>query len=169
MEELKVQYLGINKIKPYKNNPRDNKNAVDYVVNSIKAFGFRVPLVLDAQHEIVAGHTRYEAAKRLKIQALPVVMAEDLSEEQIKAFRLADNQTQTLSSWDFSSLMTELDKIDEFDMSLFGFAKFDDDVGEEYSGKTSNLDHGKELDLNQFEEDELNCVCPHCGFRFSDE
>ena len=169
---MQIIELPIKSLKPYKRNPRKNADAVDYVVNSIKSFGFRVPLVVDSDNCIVAGHTRFEAAKKLGMKTLPVVLADDLNEDQIRAFRLVDNQTQSLSSWDFSMLMTELEDIDEFDMSLYGFIKDEEDEENEseteYSGKTSNLDMGKELDLGQFDEKELNLVCPCCGFRFSE-
>jgi len=164
--------MKLNEIIPYENNPRYNDEAVDYVVNSIKTFGFRVPIIIDKNRCIVAGHTRYAAAKKLGMKELPCILASELSENQIRAFRIIDNQTQSLSSWDFSKLMTELDDIDEFDMSLYGFSKDNAEDKErneeesEYSGKTSNLDEGKELDLSSFDEEELNCVCPHCGFRF---
>ena len=171
---MEIIELPIKSIFPYKNNPRINDDAVDYVVNSIKTFGFRVPIIIDKNRCIVAGHTRYEAAKKLGIKELPCILASELSDNQIRAFRIIDNQTQSLSSWDFSKLMTELDDIDEFDMSLYGFTK-DDEEDEDgnaeesgYSGKTSNLDEGKELDLSNFDEGELNCVCPHCGFRFTE-
>ena len=170
---MEIIELPLKSIKPYRNNPRKNAEAVDYVVNSIKEFGFRVPLVVDKDGCIVAGHTRFEAAKKLGMKSVPAIKADDLTEEQVRAFRLADNQTQSLSSWDFSLLMTELDDLSEFDMRLFGFTKDDEDEDNEdgetsYTGKTSNLDSGKELDLSSFDENELKVVCPCCGFRFSE-
>lgn len=111
----------LSEIKPYKNNPRKNDKAVDPVAESIKQFGFKVPIVIDKDGEIVAGHTRYKAAKKLKLETVPCIIADDLSEEQIKAFRLADNKVGELAEWDFSALEIELDGIDSIDMTEFGF------------------------------------------------
>ena len=82
----------LSEITPYKNNPRNNDEAVGPVAESIKEFGFKVPIVVDKNGEIVNGHTRYKAAQKLGLETVPVIVADDLSEEQIKAFRLADNK-----------------------------------------------------------------------------
>ena len=105
---------------PYEKNPRKNDDAVQYVAESIKEFGFKVPIVIDSNNVIVAGHTRFKAAKKLNITEVPCIVADDLSEEQIKAFRLADNKVSEFSKWDNSLLDAELFDID-FDMCLFGF------------------------------------------------
>lgn len=111
MEKLKIEYVDINSIKPYENNPRDNSRAVEQVVKSIKEFGFKVPIVLDKNNIIVAGHTRYEASKILGLKEIPCIMAKDLTEKQIKAFRLADNKVSDYSIWDNKKLLEELDEI----------------------------------------------------------
>ena len=111
----------INEIKPYEKNPRKNDEAVEYVANSIKEFGFKVPIAIDKSGVIVAGHTRYKAAQKLGIEKLPCVIADDLTEEQVKAFRLADNKVGELAEWDFDLLGEELDGIFDIDMSEFGF------------------------------------------------
>ena len=111
----------IKAIKPYEKNPRKNDDAVKYVAESIKQFGFKVPIVLDKNNVIVAGHTRYKAAKQLKLKEVPCIIAEDLTEEQIKAFRLADNKVAEAAEWDFDLLEIELDEIFDIDMELFGF------------------------------------------------
>ena len=108
--------------------PRKNDKAVKYVVESIKKFGFKVPIVIDKNNVIVAGHTRYKAAKKLKLQEVPCIVADDLTDEQIKAFRLADNKVAEQAEWDFDLLAEELDDLIDFDMSVFGF---EDDVIEE--------------------------------------
>ncbi len=108
-------------IKPYGKNPRKNDNAVPYVANSIKEFGFKVPLVISASGEIVAGHTRYKAAKSLGMETVPCIIADDLTPEQIKAFRLADNKVGELAEWDGILLASEMDDIDGLDMADFGF------------------------------------------------
>lgn len=117
----------INDIKPYEKNPRNNDNAVQYVANSIKEFGFKVPIVIDKGGVIVAGHTRYKAAQQLGMTEVPCVVADDLTEEQVKAYRLADNKAAEASEWDFGLLNDELDKILNIDMSDFGFLKMDND------------------------------------------
>ena len=111
----------LSEIKPYENNPRNNDGAVDAVAASIKEFGFKQPIVVDANGVIVAGHTRYKAAKKLKLKTVPVVVADDLTDEEIKAYRLADNKVGELAEWDFDSLADELSDIFDLDMSQFGF------------------------------------------------
>jgi len=118
---MEIKNINIDELKPYKNNPRKNAGAVDYVANSIKAFGFKVPIIIDKNNEIVAGHTRYLAAKKLEMQSVPCIVADDLTPEQIKAFRLADNKTHELSYWDFELLNEELGNIFDINMNDFGF------------------------------------------------
>lgn len=111
----------ITDIKPYENNPRKNNDAVQYVANSIREFGFKVPIVIDKDNVIVCGHTRYKAAKKLKIDKVPCVIADDLTDEQIKAYRLADNKVAEQAEWDFDLLAGELEDLIDFDMTVFGF------------------------------------------------
>lgn len=116
----------IEEIKPYKKNPRKNDEAVQYVAESIREFGFKVPIVIDSKGVIVAGHTRYKAAKELDIEKVPCIIADDLTEEQIKAFRLADNKVSEFAKWDNSLLEAELFDID-LNMELFGFSILEDE------------------------------------------
>ena len=134
MEKLEIKYIPINDIKPYKNNPRLNEDAIPYVMNSIKEFGFKNPIILDKNNVIVAGHTRLESAKRLDMKEVPVIYADDLTEEQIKAFRLADNKVAEKSMWDYTKLDEELNSILNIDMSLFDFDLDKDikELGEEF-------------------------------------
>ena len=111
----------ITDIRPYEKNPRKNDEAVKYVAESIKEFGFKVPIIIDKDNVIVCGHTRYKAAKQLKIKEVPCVLADDLTDEQIKAFRLADNKVSEKSLWDYDLLAEELSAINDLDMSLFDF------------------------------------------------
>lgn len=108
-------------LRPYARNPRKNDQAVDAVANSIREFGFKVPIVIDKNGEIIAGHTRYKAAKKMKLEEIPCIIADDLTEEQIKAFRLADNKVGELADWDFDLLSDELGGIFNIDMAEFGF------------------------------------------------
>ena len=114
-------------IRPYEKNPRKNDTAVQYVAESIKQFGFKVPIVIDSNGVIVAGHTRWKAAKKLGLETVPCVVADDLTDEQIKAFRLADNKVAEKAEWDFDLLTVELDELFDFDMAVLGF----DDTEEE--------------------------------------
>lgn len=120
---MNVQQVKIEKVKPYDKNPRKNKAAVDYVANSIKEFGFQQPIVVDKDMVVIAGHTRLKAAKKLKLKEVPVVIADNLTEEQVKAYRLADNKTAEKAEWDFDLLTDELLSLQEldFDMEQFGF------------------------------------------------
>lgn len=118
---MDIIYKGIGEITPYEKNPRKNDEAVKYVAASIKEFGFKVPIVIDRNGVIVAGHTRYKAAIKLKMHEVPCIVADDLTEEQVKAFRLADNKVAEQAAWDFELLTDELNGIFDIDMSEFGF------------------------------------------------
>lgn len=120
-EYMDIVQMKISELVPYDKNPRINDDAVKYVVESIKEFGFKVPIVLDAQNVIIAGHTRWKAAKKLKLKEVPCIIADDLTDEQIKAFRLADNKVSEQAEWDYDLLSAELDDLVDFDMSVFGF------------------------------------------------
>lgn len=116
---------------PYENNPRNNDMAVDAVAASIQQFGFKNPVIIDKNGVIVAGHTRYKAAQKLGITDIPCISADDLSDEQIKAFRLADNKTAELAEWNDDLLGKEIAGIINIDMSQFGFSVGEDELGEE--------------------------------------
>jgi len=115
---------------PYEKNPRKNDEAVDYVAKSINEFGFKVPIIIDKDNIIVTGHTRLKAAKKLKLKEVPCILADDLTEEQIKAFRLADNKVSEYAEWDLDLLNDELEGILDIDMDEFGF-DLDFDIEEE--------------------------------------
>lgn len=121
MGKTKVTYMDVDSLIPYANNPRLNDNAVDAVAASIKEFGFKVPIVVDGENVIINGHTRLKAAHKLGLKQVPVIVADDLTPEQVKAFRLADNKTGELAQWDMAKLNIEIDGIDEIDMAEFGF------------------------------------------------
>lgn len=127
---MEIQEFGIDEIKPYEKNPRKNEDSVKFVANSIKEFGFNVPIVIDADNVIVAGHTRWKAAKQLGLEKVPCIKKDDLTPAQIKAFRLADNKVGEFSQWDMELLGDELKDLgDVFDMGDFGFFDpMDDDA-----------------------------------------
>ena len=134
---MEVRNLKIDEIKPYENNPRNNDAAVEAVANSIKEFGWQQPIVVDKDMVIIVGHTRYRAAKMLGLKEVPVAIASNLSDEQVRAYRLADNKTGELAEWDFKLLDTELQDILDIDMSDFGFEL---DISEDKEVKEDDFD-----------------------------
>lgn len=130
---MELIYKSVEELIPYINNPRNNDNAVDAVASSIKNFGFKVPIVIDKDNEIINGHTRLKAAKKLGLEEVPCIVADDLTEQQIKAFRLADNKVSEIATWDFELLESELAELSDFDMSEFGFdiSEFDNEDSQE--------------------------------------
>lgn len=152
---MQIVYKKINELKPYKNNPRKNDGAVEYVANSIREFGFKVPIIIDTNNEIIAGHTRLKAAQQIGLTEVPVIIADDLTEEQIKAFRLADNKVAEFAEWDFSLLDSELLDLD-CDMTQFGFLD-DLDIPDEAPKEFAEYD----------EDIETKYKCPKCGYEWS--
>lgn len=148
---MKIIEVAIGELHPYVNNPRLNDVAVKYVKESIEKFGFKVPIVIDKNNVIVCGHTRYEAAKLLKLETIPCIMADDLSDEQIKAFRLADNKVAEFSTWDEFKLNLELGQLNDmgFDMEPFGF--FDESEEDESEEKQKEEKSIASMELNEFE------------------
>jgi len=120
---MKIELRPLSEIKPYPNNPRVNDDAVDAVAASLREFGFRQPIVVDAEGVIICGHTRFKAAQKLGLEKVPVHVATDLSPEQIKAYRIADNQTASLAEWDYDLLPIELGELQaaNYDLGLLGF------------------------------------------------
>lgn len=170
---MKVKNVKIDDLKPYENNPRNNDGAVQYVANSIKQFGFQVPIVVDKKNVIIAGHTRYRAAIELGLEEVPVVVADNLTPEQVKAFRLADNKVAEKASWDYAKLgeeLKELLNIDDlgFDLTDIGFGEFelttltgdfepdeyDDDMIAQYSEKEQEYLAKKRIIISYSEDEE---------------
>ena len=135
MESVKhqIEYKRLDEIRPYDDNPRRNDEAAKAVANSIKEFGFQSPIIVDRDGVIIAGHTRYKAARRLKLQEVPVIVAAELDPEKVKALRIADNSTGEVAEWDLQLLVQELTGI-EYDMTDFGLnlqIKIDEEVKED--------------------------------------
>lgn len=132
---MEIKIVKVSELIPYEKNPRKNDKAVEYVANSIKEFGFKIPIIVDKNNIIVAGHTRLKAAKKLGLKEVPIIVADDLTDEQIKAFRLADNKVSEIAERDEDLLKIELADIVELDMNDFGFdlelPNIDDDLKEE--------------------------------------
>lgn len=159
---MRIENITTSKLIPYENNPRLNDEAVEYVANSIRQFGFKVPIVIDSNNVIVTGHTRLKAALKLGLNKVPCIRATDLSDEQIKAFRVADNSVSDIAKWDMEKLSVELEDI-SLDMSDFGVPDIElpaeevdiniDDVDDGWYGderertnRAYNLDEAKMLD-----------------------
>lgn len=132
-----VKDILVSDLNMYENNPRNNDKAAEAVAESIRQFGFRVPLVIDSNNTIVCGHTRYKAALILELQTVPCVVADDLTPEQIRAYRLADNKTNELAEWDIEKLNEELRNLTAFDMDAFGFDTLPD-IMDELDGTTND-------------------------------
>lgn len=141
---MKIIDIKISQLREYENNPRLNDGAVEAVANSIKAFGFKVPIVIDKNNVIINGHTRVKAATRLGMESVPALVADDLSDEQVKAFRLADNKVAEIAEWDLEKLNKELLALQDMDLG-FSMADFDFDL--------STLDDGEEIHEDNFNVD----------------
>ena len=141
---MEIVYKNTEDLQAYENNPRKNDKAVDAVVESIRNFGFKIPVVIDANDVIVCGHTRIKAAKKMGLEQVPCVIADDLDEEKIRAFRLVDNKTAELAEWDPELLMEELAAITDLDMTQFGFE--DPEELDPDSVEDDDFDEGKALD-----------------------
>ena len=122
---MEIIYKNIKDLKPYSKNARKNDKAVKYVAKSIEEFGFKIPVIIDKNNVIVCGHTRYKASKKLGYNEIPCIIADDLTEEQIKAFRLADNKVSEKADWDFDLLSDEINDIIDINMEDFGFEFID--------------------------------------------
>ena len=146
----------LEELKPYENNPRFNDDAVEYVANSIKEFGFKVPIVIDKNNTIVAGHTRYKASLELGLEEVPCIVADDLTEEQIKAFRLADNKVSEKAQWDFELLDEELEDLD-IDMKDYGFENIDIDLD------IDDSQFIQDTEITKTKDEPKEIICPNCG------
>ncbi len=125
LEKMIIQNISTKKLIPYENNPRNNDAAVQYVANSIREFGFKVPLVIDRNNVVVTGHTRLKAAELLGLEMVPCIKADDLSDEQVKAFRIADNSVSDVAEWDLDKLNIELEELTDFNMDDFALGELD--------------------------------------------
>ena len=142
---MNIVDIELSKLIGYENNPRKNDAAVDAVAESIKQFGFKVPIIIDKDYVIVAGHTRKRAAEKLGLETAPCIIADDLTPEQIKAFRVADNKTAELADWDFDKLEAEMKELQEMNLD-FSMADFGFDLSE--------FEEEKEVEEDDFDVDE---------------
>lgn len=161
MDELKIVYRKPEELLEYDNNPRNNEEAVGKVAESIRQFGFKVPILIDQNNIIIAGHTRKLAAEELGLTQIPCICVEDLSEQQVKAFRLADNKVAEFSSWDPDKLTDELADIMDIDMTIFDFP---DMALDELDVKDEDFLQDTEIVKDRTPK---TIVCPHCGKEFT--
>ena len=154
MNKLEIVYVAVEKIKPYANNPRINKKAVEKVMKSIQAYGFKVPCVLDKNYLLITGHTRWEAAKRLKMKRIPCIIASDLNKAKADAFRIADNKVAEYSTWDMTKLKEELSKIQLEDIE-FDDMGFDNDFSIEKLGLV-DMPEGSDGDEDETETEKYS-------------
>lgn len=165
-DATRIELLPISEVLPYAKNPRKNNKAVAFVKESIRQFGFKVPIIIDSKREIVCGHTRILAAKSLGMTEIPCIFADDLTDEQVKAFRLADNKVSEFSEWDLDLLNNELSEIAEIDMGDFGFSDDEEkEPKEEYDLSNSIFqiivecedEQEQEEIFNRLQEEGLKC------------
>lgn len=159
---MKIIEKKLDDLRPYENNPRNNAAAVEPVMRSIQQFGFKVPMVIDKDGTIVTGHTRLLAAKELGMEKVPCIVADDLTEDQVNAFRLADNKVAEASSWDWGKLEEELARMEiaEIDMTEFGF-------DESTMPSDEDVDSFFESHQAHHKKKPKTITCPHCGKEFA--
>lgn len=148
---MNIVMMKVSDLIPYEKNPRKNDKAVKYVAESIKQFGFKVPIVIDSNNSVVCGHTRLKACKKLQINEVPCIVADDLTEEQIRAFRVADNKVSEQAEWDFDLLDEEIDALPEYDFADFGFEFEEDDEEDEEPKKNERLRTDEAYNLPQID------------------
>lgn len=158
-KDLKIEYIDINKLKPYERNARKHEEAdVLTIMSSIEHFGFDDPIgVWGKQNLIVEGHGRLLAAKKLGFKEVPCIRLDHLNDEERRAYALVHNKTAEMSSWEREFLDLELDDINDIDMSEFGFEKDQEQI----------ITDGKEMDIDDFDDEQFECECPKCGFKFN--
>ena len=154
--ESTIVMRSVSALKCYENNQRHNENAVEKVAESIKEFGFLVPIVIDTNDVIIAGETRLKASKLLQLDKVPCIIADKLTDEQIKAFRLIENKTSEFATWDFEKLQEELKAID-IDIGLYNFPELDD-----VELNVSDDDFLKDTEIVR-EHHNKTTTCPKCG------
>ena len=162
---MNIIKMKVEELIPYINNPRNNENAVDKVASSISEFGFKNPIFVDKNNIVVNGHTRLLASKKLGLKEVPVIDIDDLTDTQIKAFRIADNKVAEYSKWDYDLLNIELEQLEELDFSMsdFGISTFEP------------IEFEIDEDIEEILEEEYEeppkktCTCPNCGHTDSAE
>lgn len=179
MKDINIVFKNVDDLHPYEKNPRINDEAVQYVKESINQFGFKVPIIIDSNNIIVAGHTRLKAAIELGMEKVPCIIADDLTPKQIKAFRIAENKTNEKSYWDNDLLADELKELEfDIDMTDFGFGDFeielltndltaeqyDKEMMEEYEEHSKEFLQTKRIIIT-YKEDQEDQLCDLLGIK----
>lgn len=155
-------------LKEYENNARTHsENQLEKIKNSIKEFGFINPVIVDENNMILVGHGRVQAAKELGMMEVPCRVITNLTEDQKKAYILADNKLSDLSGWDHELLNTEIESLD-IDMSLFGYELLDT-TSYNKDEEQGEIDGGGELNLDEYDDEQFDHECPSCGFQFNNK
>ena len=164
---MKIEKISIEKIKPYENNAKLHPpEQIEQIKKSIIEFGNNDPIAIDENNVIIEGHGRYFALKELQFKEVEVIRLLHLNEEQKKAYILAHNKLTMNTGFDFDILNLELDSINDFDMSDFGFTT---DISFEKENRNQRISENKELDIDEFSDEKFDLECPRCGFRWNDE
>lgn len=169
--ELKVEPWPIDRLIPYARNPRKNDAVVDKMASAIREFGFRIPIVAKSDGTIVDGHLRLKAAQKLGLKEVPVALADELTDAQVKAFRLLANKSANWAEWDEELLKLEFEdlKLLDIDLELTGFELLEiDQILQTQQEQISDAKDAEEIDVNDFADDEFKHECPRCKFRFND-
>ena len=160
---MKIEKISIDKIKPYENNAKLHPpEQIEQIKKSIQDFGNNDPIAVDENSVIIEGHGRYQALKELGFKEIEVIRLTHLNEQQKKAYILAHNKLTMNTGFDFNMLSLELDSIDDFDMSDFGFEI-------DFEKENQRISENKEIDTNEFNDEEFDFECPRCGFRWNNE
>jgi ParB-like chromosome segregation protein Spo0J len=162
--KLKIEYWPIERLLPYARNPRKNDEAVDRGASFIKEFGFSVPVLVQSDGTIIDGHLRLKCAKRLGMKEIPVTVRDDMTDVQIKAFRLSVNRFSELADWDDDLLKLELMELDNLQYDISSLDFHDISISEPEQSE-SNITGSKELNESDFSQFEHQC--PKCGFEFN--
>ena len=160
---MKLETLKLTDIVPYKKNPRKNDGAVNAVAESIKQCTYITPIIVDEEHVIIAGHTRYKALKALGYEEVQCLICDGLTEEQKKKYRYLDNKTGEKATWDLMKLEVELEGLELEGFDFFGT----DQDGESGTAGSRELVGSMELGAEDFGDEKFKYTCPSCGFRFN--
>lgn len=163
---MKLERLKLSEITPYVNNPRKNDDAVNAVAESIRQCNYITPIIVDEDHVILAGHTRYKALKALGEESAECLICDGLTEEQKKKYRFLDNKTGEKATWDLMKLEVELEGLDLEGFDFFGMAE-ELPVDGEGGGSDKELAGTTEIDAEVFGDEKFKYECPKCGFRFN--
>lgn len=163
MADLKIEYIPLEDINPYEHNAKQHPDSqIEQIMQSIQLLGFNDPLAIWKDNIIIEGHGRYEAAKRLALETVPVIRLDDLTDEQRRAYALIHNKLTMNSGFDLEALNVELAEIQSIDMSDFDF-----DFDFEISTPAQVINQNEEIDIESFNDENFECECPRCGFRFN--